>query len=132
MHIHKVAILSVILPVTVLVAAACSASQEGLNEEERQYAEEVKAAEALSTSKFENFSEVFGQTWPVRARLIGALQEAGVGTAFTERLAAMEQLTRRNDFRAPTRASWTAQESWPALMLKPPRQSKIETWLRLC
>ena len=81
--------------VTALAVAACS----DLSSEEEEYFEEVRAAQALTASKFENFGEIFGQAWPLRSFLIDALLEAGVGTAFTGRLEALEELTPPERFR---------------------------------
>ncbi len=82
--------------VTALAVAACS----DLSSEEEEYFEEVRAAQALSVSKFENFGEIFGQAWPLRSLLIDALLEAGVGTAFTGTLQVLEELTPPERFRA--------------------------------
>ena len=84
--------------VTALAVAACGTSD--LSAEEEEYFEEVRAAKALTTSKFDNFSEIFGQAWPLRSFLIDALLEAGVGTAFTGTLQVLEELTPPERFRA--------------------------------
>ena len=87
-----------VVVVTVLAVAACGTSD--LSAEEEEYFEEVRAAQALTESKFENFSAIFGQAWPLRSLLIGALLKAGVGTAFTGTLEALEELTPPERFRA--------------------------------
>ncbi len=84
--------------VTALAVAACGTSD--LSAEEEEYFEEVRAAQALTESKFENFSAIFGQAWPLRSSLIAALLEAGVGTAFTGTLEALAELTPPERFRA--------------------------------
>ena len=81
---------------TALAVAACGT----LSAEEEEYFEEVQAAQALTDSKFENFNAIFGQAWPLRSFLIDALLEAGVGTAFTGTLEALEELTPPERFRA--------------------------------
>ncbi len=85
--------------VSALAVAACGPSDLSAEEEE-EYFEEVRAARALTTSKFDNFSEIFGQAWPLRSLLIDALLEAGVGTAFTGTLQVLEELTPPERFRA--------------------------------
>ena len=82
--------------VTALAVAACS----DLSSEEEEYCEEVRAAQALTASKFENFNTIFGHAWPLRSFLIDALLEAGVGAAFTGKLEALEELTPPERFRA--------------------------------
>ena len=87
-----------VMVVTALAVAACGTSD--LSAEEEEYFEEVRAAQALTESKFENFSAIFGRAWPLRSFLIDALLEAGVGTAFTGTLEALEELTPPERFRA--------------------------------
>ena len=71
----------------------------GLSEAEERYVNQVKAARALTRSKFENFSQVFSQTWPLREQLISTLLEAGVGTTFTDSLEAFQQIEPPERFR---------------------------------
>ena len=67
---------------------------------EMEYFEQVQAAQKLAESKFENFGAIFGRAWPLRSLLIDALLEAGVGTALTGTLEALEELTPPERFRA--------------------------------
>ena len=87
-----------LMVVTALAVAACGTSD--FSAEEEEYFEEVRAAQALTESKFENFNAIFGQAWPLRSFLIDALLEAGVDTAFTGTLEALEELTPPERFRA--------------------------------
>ena len=59
---------------------------------EEEYFQQVRAAQALSDQIFANFGEIFRQAFPLRERLLTALLEAGVGAAFTGKLAALETI----------------------------------------
>ena len=106
-----------VIVVTALAAVACGTSEPtptpspsptptatppptALSAGEMEYFEQVQAAQKLAESKFENFGAIFGRAWPLRSFLIDALLEAGVGTAFTGTLEALEELTPPERFRA--------------------------------
>lgn len=59
---------------------------------DQEYFQQVREANALFAQNFEKFAAIFGQTWPLRERLIAALKEAGVGTAFTSTVEALEKI----------------------------------------
>ena len=109
----------VVVVVTALAVAACGTSEPTptptatprptptappppitLSAGEREYFEQVQAAQKLTESKFENFGAIFGRAWPLRSLLIDALLEAGVGTAFTGTLEALAGLSPPERFRA--------------------------------
>ena len=106
-----------VIVVTALAAVACGTSEPtptpspsptptatppptALSAGEMEYFEQVQAAQKLTESKFENFGAIFGRAWPLRSFLIDALLEAGVGTAFTGTLEALEGLSPPERFRA--------------------------------
>ena len=97
MSFYKAPLLSGLLEAIAVIVVACVGSEPTPEEE---YFEQVRAARALTTSKFEAFDEIFGQAWPLRERLIGALLEAGVGTAFTGTLEALEGTNPPEGFQA--------------------------------
>ena len=63
-----------------------------LSAEEEEYLSAVKDAQLLSVQIFQNFGQVFSQTYPLRETLLAALLEAGVGTPFAGNLAVLEVL----------------------------------------
>ena len=81
-------------------AATPTPPTTALSAGEVEYFEQVKAAQGLMESKFENFGGLFSRSWPLRSLLIDALLEAGVGTAFTGTLEALEGLSPPERFRA--------------------------------
>lgn len=78
---------SLVVAVTI---GACSSSpaDDGASD----YLEEVAASQQLTSARFAEFGELFGQSWPLRERLVSSLIEAGVGTAFDGQLEALEAL----------------------------------------
>jgi hypothetical protein len=71
-----------------------------LSEVEKEYLDQVEAAQSLTASNSENFGEIFGRAWPLREQLISALLEAGVGTAFTGTLEALEEINPPDGYQA--------------------------------
>ena len=63
-----------------------------LSVEEEEYLSAVKDAQLLSVKIFQDFGQIFSQTYPVRGVLLAALLDGGVGTPFIGNLAALEAL----------------------------------------
>lgn len=63
-----------------------------LTREEREFLAQVGQAEAASGLIFQKFGVIFDQTYPLRATLIAALIEAGIGTPYIEKLKTLESL----------------------------------------
>ena len=73
-----------------LALAACNGA--AADKQSTDYVEAVARAQDLSAARIDEFGNLFGQAWPIRERLVSTLLEAGVGTAFDGRLAALEEL----------------------------------------
>lgn len=97
-----------------VVAAACGSGSEEAEEvaslrtatpagtptvAEQAYLDEVESAAGLLLENFARFAEVMSEVFPTRGALLGALTEAGAGTAFDSGLAAMEALEPPERFR---------------------------------
>ena len=66
---------------------------------EQAYLDEVEGAAMLIAQNFDRFGDVINSVFPTRGALLGALTEAGAGTAFDDGLAAMEALDPPERFR---------------------------------
>ena len=77
---------------TSTAASTSETASSELSAEEEEYLSAVKDAQLLSVQVFQNFGQVFSQTYPLRETLLAALLEVGVGTPFIGNLAALEAL----------------------------------------
>ena len=67
---------------------------------EQGYFKEAREAQDLANLKFARVGAVLRQTYPVRELVIQALTEAGVGTAFTATVEALEAIDPPNQYEA--------------------------------
>ena len=92
---------------TAAVIPTSPPTPDALIADEEKYFASVREAQALQDGILAAFGQLFRQSYPVREVLLGALLKAGVGTAFTGKLEALEALDPPERFQEDHR-NWVA------------------------